>query len=121
VATFVREGTCAYLDRFEGMNMWDDLLGAMAKPAHTAAVDRMTRTFVREMVSSYLSPPRPSPARRARRRRSCAAAGSPACSRVRGAARGGCARRVAGLRKAAYCEHAGVAPGDGRRGARMPL
>jgi len=68
VATFVREGTCAYLDRFEGMNMWDDLLGAMAKPAHTAAVDRMTRTFVREMVSSYLSPPRPSPARRARRR-----------------------------------------------------
>ena len=63
MATFVREGTCAYLDRFEGMNMWDDLLGAMAKPAHTAAVDRMTRTFVREMVSSYFSPPRPSPAR----------------------------------------------------------
>ncbi|KAK9841033.1 hypothetical protein WJX81_006662 [Elliptochloris bilobata] len=63
VATFVREGTCAYLDRFEGMNMWDDLLGAMAKPAHTAAVDRMTRTFAREMVSSYFSPPRASPAR----------------------------------------------------------
>ena len=41
------------MDKLEGTNSWADMLEAMSRPGNRAVADRMTRVFVREMVTSY--------------------------------------------------------------------
>lgn len=53
IRTFVREGTEVYMDKLEGTNSWADMLDAMGRPGNGAVADRMTRVFVREMITAY--------------------------------------------------------------------
>ena len=71
IRTFVREGTEVYMDKLEGTNSWADMLEAVSCPGNSAVADRLTRIFVREMVTSYFRRPRepetrwlPAPSRR---------------------------------------------------------
>lgn len=38
----------------DGVSGWEDFLGNICKPERQQAVDRLTRTFVNELVVSYL-------------------------------------------------------------------
>ena len=38
----------------EGVSGWEDFLSNLCKPERQQAVDRLTRTFVNELVVSYL-------------------------------------------------------------------
>lgn len=58
IRTFVREGTEVYMDKLEGTNSWADMLDAVSRPGNGAVADRLTRVFVREMVTSYFRRPR---------------------------------------------------------------
>ena len=58
IRTFVREGTEVYMDKLEGTNSWADMLEAVSRPGNGAVADRLTRVFVREMVTSYFRRPR---------------------------------------------------------------
>ena len=53
ITAFVRGGTEVYMNKLEGTNSWADMLEAISRPGNGAAADRMTRVFVREMVTSY--------------------------------------------------------------------
>lgn len=53
IQTCVHEGTSVYMDKLEGTNSWADLLEAVSRPGNGAVADRLTKVFVREMVTSY--------------------------------------------------------------------
>ena len=53
ITAFVRGGTEVYMDKLEGTNSYADMLEAISRPGNGAVADRMTRVFVREMVTSY--------------------------------------------------------------------
>ena len=42
------------MSSLEGVSGWEDFLSSVCKPERQGAVDRMTRTFVNELVVSYL-------------------------------------------------------------------
>ena len=46
------------MDKLEGTNSWADMLEAVSRPGNGAVADRLTRVFVREMVTSYFRRPR---------------------------------------------------------------
>lgn len=54
VGTFVREGTKVWLGGMEGVSGWEDFLSSLCKPERQLVVERLTRTFVNELVVSYL-------------------------------------------------------------------
>ena len=57
IRTCVREGTSVYMDKLEGTNSYADMLEAIRRPGNGAVADRLTKVFVREMVTSYFQKP----------------------------------------------------------------
>lgn len=43
-----------WMGSLEGVSGWEDFLSSLCKPERQLAVDRLTRTFVNELVVSYL-------------------------------------------------------------------
>ena len=58
IRTCVREGTSVYMDRLEGTNSYADMLDAISRPGNGAVADRLTKIFVREMVTAYFQKPK---------------------------------------------------------------
>lgn len=58
IRTFVREGTSVYMDKLEGTNSYADMLEAITRPGNGPVADRLTKIFVREMVTSYFHKPK---------------------------------------------------------------
>lgn len=54
----MREGTSVYMDKLEGTNSYADLLDAISRPGNGPVADRLTKIFVREMVTAYFQKPK---------------------------------------------------------------
>ena len=45
------------MDKLEGTNSYADMLDAISRPGNGAVADRLTKVFVREMVTAYFQKP----------------------------------------------------------------
>ena len=57
--TFVRGGSEVYIERTQGVNPWNDLFAALGHPSHREVGAHMTRSFVNELMCTWLHPTRP--------------------------------------------------------------